>query len=338
MPDEAALESRLSQPTAPLVAAMAALDGDILILGVAGKMGPSLAALARRASEDAGIDRQVIGVARFSQPAVRDQLERHGIWTIPADLLDPAALRRLPESPNIIFMAGQKFGTTQDAAQTWAINALLPGRVAERFPRSRIVVFSTGNVYGLADVASDGPDESVPPAPIGEYAQSALARERIFEFHARECGTPVALLRLNYAIEPRYGVLRDIADAVLARVPVSLAMGRVNVIWQRDANAIALQMLAHVQVPPLVLNVTGRPAHRVRWIAEEFGRRLGVEPVFTGEEAATALLSNAARCEALFGPPPVTIYEMLDEVADWVRGGGRSLGRPTHFTERAGRF
>jgi nucleoside-diphosphate-sugar epimerase len=210
--------------------------------------------------------------------------------------------------------------------------------VATRFPGARIVAFSTGNVYPLSDARGEGPVESDPTGPVGEYAQSALARERVLEFFSRTQATAMALLRLNYAIEPRYGVLRDLADKVAAQQPIDLAMGRVNVIWQRDANAIALQAFQHCAVPPLVLNVTGRPAYPVRWLAGEVGRRLGIEPVFRGVEAESALLSDASRCEELFGQPPVGIDEMLDCVTDWVVQGGRSLGRPTHYESREGRF
>jgi nucleoside-diphosphate-sugar epimerase len=235
-------------------------------------------------------------------------------------------------------MAGQKFGTSDNAPQTWAVNAYLPGVVATRFPSARIVAYSTGNVYPLSDALGEGPVETDPVGPVGEYAQSALARERVLEFFSRTQITRMAILRLNYAIELRYGVLRDLADRIVARHPIDLAMGRVNVIWQRDANAVALRALAHCASPPLVLNLTGRPAYAVRWLAEELGRRLGLEPRFIGRAAATALLSDASRCEALFGPPELEISSMLDLVAEWVAQGGRSLGRPTHYESREGRF
>ena len=209
---------------------------------------------------------------------------------------------------------------------------------AQRYAKSRIVAFSTGNVYPLSDALGEGPLESDPTGPVGEYAHSALARERVLEFFSRTQPTPMAILRLNYAIEPRYGVLRDIADKISSGGPIDLAMGRVNVIWQRDANAVALRALRHCAVPPLVLNLTGRPAYPVRWLAVELGRRLGIEPVFRGTEADSALLSDASRCEALFGPPPVEIEEMLDYVASWVAQGGRSLGRPTHYESREGKY
>lgn len=335
--DESALEALLSEPIPPVVAAMQSLPGDLLVLGAGGKMGPSLGRLAVRASHAAGVTRRVIAVSRFGDGAIRRQLEQSGVQTIPSDLLDPGALERLPDAPNVIYMAGQKFGTEQDSARTWAINAFLPGLVAARYPRSRIVAFSTGNVYPLWPLESDGPAEDDPTGPIGEYAQSALARERVLEFCSLRSGTPVAILRLNYAIEPRYGVLRDIADRVMQGTAVDVAMGKVNLIWQRDANAVALRALAHCDSPPLILNVTG-PGYRVRWLAAEFGRRFGTEVRIGGEERETALLSNAGRMQDLFGAPDFGIEVMLDRVADWVQGGGRSLGKPTHFEERSGKF
>jgi len=338
MTDDLELDQLLSRPTPAAREAMARLGGDLLILGAGGKMGPTLAQLARRSAEEAGAAGRIIAVSRFGAPGSRDSLERAGIETIASDLLDPAALAALPDAPNVLFMAGQKFGTSDDAAGTWAINGFLPGLVAQRFAGSRIVAFSTGNVYPLWPIESDGPTETDPVGPVGEYAQSALARERVLEFFSERNGTPAAILRLNYAIEPRYGVLRDLADRIVAGMPVDVDMGRVNLIWQRDANAVALAAFAQCASPPLLMNVTGRPAHRVRWLAMELGKRLDREPLFAGREAATALLSNAERMEARFGVPEVGIDEMLDRVADWVKGGGRSLGKPTRFEERSGRF
>jgi nucleoside-diphosphate-sugar epimerase len=338
VPNEAALEELLAAPTDAEREAMGALEGDLLILGAGGKMGPSLARLAVRATRDAGTGRRVVAVARFSEPGLRQALEQDRVETIRCDLFDRDALAALPDAANLIYMAGQKFGTTGEEARTWAVNALLPGLVAERFRRSRIVAFSTGNVYPLSAVSGAGPSESDPTGPVGEYAQSALARERVLEFCSRRHSTPMAMLRLNYAIEPRYGVLRDIADRVWTGQAVDLGVGWVNVIWQRDANGVALRALGHCSVPPLVLNVTGRPALSVRWIAEQFGARWGREPSFVGMEGETALLSNAARMEERFGAPSVAIEAMIERVAAWVEQGGRSLGKPTKFEEREGRF
>jgi nucleoside-diphosphate-sugar epimerase len=337
MMDEIALELMLSEPVSPVVEAMASLQGDLLVLGAGGKMGPSLARLARRASVAAGIPRRVIAVSRFGDDGVRRHLEEGGVETIACDLFDPIALGQLPEAPLVIYMAGQKFGTEQDSARTWAINAFLPGLVATRFADSRIVAFSTGNVYPLWPFTSDGPTEDDATGPVGEYALSALARERVLEFCSRRCGTPIAILRLNYAVEPRYGVLRDIADRVKQGALVDVAMGKVNLIWQRDANAVALRALEHCASPPLVLNVTGT-ALEVRWLAAELGKRFRTTPRFVNEERETALLSNPERMQGLFGMPSVGIELMLDRVAEWVLGGGRSLGKPTHFEERSGKF
>jgi nucleoside-diphosphate-sugar epimerase len=338
MEPDAELEERLSQPTAPLVDAMRSLAGDLVVLGVGGKMGPSLARLARRASDQAGARRRIIGVARFSTPGLRQQLERDGVETLAVDLLDPEQVARLPDAEHVVLMVGQKFGTSSDEPRTWATNVWAPGLIATRYRTARIVAFSTGNVYPLWPVDSSGPVETDPVDPVGEYAQSALARERLLTFLADRFTTPLAILRLNYAVEPRYGVLRDIADRVRARQPIDLSMGYVNVIWQRDANAIALRALAHAATPPLVLNLTGAPAVSVRSLALAFGERFGVTPVFTGTERETALLSNAAACLARFGPLPVGIDEMVDMVAAWMLAGGRSLEKPTHFQEREGRF
>jgi nucleoside-diphosphate-sugar epimerase len=333
-----------------LVADLSALEGDILVLGAGGKMGPSLVRMARRgrawegvagggrAWQDVAGRGRVIAVARFTDPLLRTALGADGVETIQADLLDRAALAALPDAPNIIYMVGQKFGTTGDAARTWALNAWLPGAVAERYLHSRIVAFSTGNVYPLTPVNGAGPSEGDPIGPVGEYAQSALARERVLEFFSRRNGTPMAILRLNYAIEPRYGVLRDIADRVYQGRAVDLTMGWVNVIWQRDANAVALRALGHCASPPLVLNVTGQPAVSVRSVAEAFGRRFNVSPRFEGREAATALLSDATRMTHLFGAPAVSLESMIESVASWVEQGGRSLHKPTHFESREGRF
>ena len=336
--DEAHLEDLMTEPSPQLTKALEAVPGDILILGVGGKMGPTLARLAKRASEAAGAKRRIIGVARFSDPHQWEALEKAGVEPLVADLLKREEVESLTECPNVIFMAGMKFGTTGAQARTWAINALAPGYVAERFAQSRIAVFSTGNVYPFTPVASGGPAEDCPPVPVGEYAQSALARERIIEYFSQEQGTPVAILRLNYAIDLRYGVLLDIATQVWEGTPVDLSMGHVNVIWQGDANAWMLRSLAHCSSPPIVLNVTGPETLSVRMLAQEFGKLLGKTPVFAGAESDTALLSNAAKAGALFGPPRVSVETMVRWVADWVKKGGPTFGKPTHFEARDGSF
>jgi nucleoside-diphosphate-sugar epimerase len=332
------LEEALSRPHAADIEWARRLDGDLLLLGVAGKMGPSLALRARRAIQAAAAGRRVIGAARFSNPAAREFLESHGVETISADLLDEAALAALPDAPNIIYMAARKFGSTGDEAYTWAMNTYLPGRVAERFRNSRIVAFSSGNVYPLVPVASGGATEQTPPDPVGEYAMSALGRERMFTHFSQRYGTPVAILRLNYAVEMRYGVLLDIGRKVFERQTIDLGMGNVNVIWQGDANSVCLRALEYCASPPFVLNLTGPETLSVRWIAERFGHHFGVEPQFSGQEAPTALLNNAARCHQIFGYPTVGPEDLIEATARWIGMGGPTLDKPTHFEVRDGRF
>jgi nucleoside-diphosphate-sugar epimerase len=332
------LEDVLAEPSQADARAMAEMEGDLLILGVAGKMGPSLAKRARRACERAKLPKRIIGVARFSDPRVQQELQAVGIETVSADLLAPGALATLPDAPNVLYMAARKFGSTGAEHLTWAMNTLLPALVADRYAASRIVAFSTGNIYPLVPVAQGGASENTPTGPVGEYAQSALGRERIFEYFSQRNQTPVMFLRLNYAIDLRYGVLLDIGQKVFERRPVDVSMGHVNVIWQGDANSIALRSLALCQSPPVVLNVTGPETIAVRWIARRFGERFGVEPVIEGTESETALLSNAARCHRLFGYPSVTVEQMIEWVAEWIGMGGATHSKPTHFETRDGRF
>lgn len=334
----AELEEALSRPTAGVVEDLARLDGDIMILGVGGKMGPTLAKMARRAIIQAGSQRAVIGVARFSQPALREELEAAGVRTIACDLLDREAVLRLPDAGNVIFMAGMKFGSTGSEARTWAMNAYMPGVVAERYRTSRLVVFSTGNIYPFMPVYAGGAVEEVPPAPIGEYAQSALGRERVFEHFSRQYGTPTTIYRLNYAVELRYGILLDIAQKVWTGTPIDVTMGNVNAIWQGDANAAALRCLNVAQTPPVVLNVTGPETISVRRAALRLGELLEREPIFTGQEAENALLSNAAKAHRLFGYPTVALDTVLQWVAHWVKIEGPTLNKPTHFDTRDGKF
>ena len=334
----AELEERLSRPTTADASAIEELDGDLLILGAGGKMGPSLAALARRAADQAKIKKRIIAVSRFADDSQRALLSSQNIDTIACDLLEPGTLAKLPDIKNVIFMAARKFGTTGSAHLTWAMNTYLPGLVAERYRDSRIVTFSTGNVYPLQPVRQGGAAESTPVDPQGEYAQSALGRERMFEYGSHRWGTPVAILRLNYAVELRYGVLADIGQAVFEGRPMDLRMGFVNVIWQGDANSVCLRALAHCQSPPLILNVTGPETLSVRQVAEEFGRHFSIEPIFEFEESPTALLSNAAKSHALFGCPEVKPSEVVEWIADWIRNDGAMLNKPTHFATRDGKF
>jgi nucleoside-diphosphate-sugar epimerase len=335
---EEQLDDVLSQPNQADVDAMREMQGDLLILGISGKMGPSLARRARLASDAAGVQRRVIGVARFTAPGSRDEFESRGIETIPADLLEPGALEALPDAPNVIYMAARKFGSTGAEYLTWAMNSYLPGKVAERYRGARIVAFSSGNVYPLTPVVEGGSTEESPVAPVGEYAMSALGRERMFEHYSRRHGTPVALLRLNYAIDLRYGVLYDIGVKVFERKPVDLTMGNANVIWQGDANSVCLRSFPYAQSPPFVLNLTGPETVSVRWAAQRFGAHFGIDPEFQGVESPTALLNNAALCMRLFGYPSVSVREMIEWIAAWIGMGGRSLGKPTKFELRDGKF
>jgi nucleoside-diphosphate-sugar epimerase len=332
------LEESLSRPTPGVVRTLSSLAGDLLILGVGGKMGPTLAFMARRAVVEGGLDKQVIGVARFTEPMVQDKLEAAGVETIRADLMREGALEALPAAPNVIYMVGSKFGTTGQEARTWAINAYLPGKVASRFKGSRIVVFSSGNVYPLAPVGGGGCTEDTPPAPVGEYAQSVLGRERIFEYFARQHDVSGVLFRLNYAVEMRYGVLLDVARKVWIGEPIDLSMGYANVIWQGDANAYALCALGLVESPPRVLNVTGPETVSIRWLAERFGEMLDRRPAFVGTERENALLSNAGLAFRLLGYPSVSLGQVIEWVAAWVIDGGPVLDKPTHFEVRDGRF
>lgn len=336
--NEAELDELLSRPTPGVLEALAKVPGDLLVLGAGGKMGPTLARMARRAFDQLARRDQVIAVSRFGEPGLAERLQAAGIEAIRADLLDPAALARLPDAPNLVFMAGQKFGTHGDPATTWAMNAALPAFVAERYAGRRTVVFSTGNVYPLTPVASGGATETTAVAPVGEYAMSCLARERIYQHYALARGTPALLFRLNYAVEMRYGVLVDTGRRVLAGEPVPLAMGHANVIWQGDANARALQCLTHTASPAAILNVTGAETLSIRAVAEVFGRHFGKTPQFSGTEADDALLSNAGKSFEWFGPVSVPIETLIAWTAAWLEQGGRLLGKPTRFEEREGRF
>ncbi len=335
---EAELDNLLTEPTDDVVAALTALQGDLMILGVGGKMGPTLAGLACRAIARGGLKARVIGVSRFSEPGLERQLREAGVETIAGDLLDDEFLGRLPEAPNVIFMAGRKFGSTGAEELTWAMNAYLAGQVAKRFRASRLVVFSTGNVYPLVPVTSGGATESTPVGPVGEYAQSCLGRERIFSYFSGRFGTPQAIIRLNYAIDLRYGILFDVATRVWTGEPVDVTMGNVNVIWQGDANREVLRALELCATPPRVLNLTGPETVSVRHLAARFGEIFERAPSIVGAEADTALLSNAGRANALLGYPRVPLDMMVQWVAHWVIQGGRALGKPTHFESRHGRF
>ncbi len=336
--DEPALEEILSRPTPGVLGALEAAGGDVLLLGVSGKMGPTLARMVRRGLDQLGGRRRVIGAARFSDPAAEGRLRDAGVETIRCDLMDRAAVEALPSAPNVIFLAGQKFGTVDAPAATWATNTYAPALAAQRFAGSRLVVFSTGCVYPNTPVKAGGSRESDALEPVGDYANSCVGRERVFTHFAGQSATPLALFRLNYAIDLRYGVLVDVARKVLAGEPVDVTMGHVNVIWQGDANAQAIQCLAHASVPPFVVNVTGPETVSVRAVAQWFGELLGRDPVIVGAEADTALLSNAALAHRLFGYPTVPLEQMLFWVAGWLkRGGSLSTTDPLRET-RDGKY
>jgi nucleoside-diphosphate-sugar epimerase len=333
--DEVALEERLSRPSPSLASTLARIDGDLVVLGAGGKMGPTLARMAKRASPE----RRVVAVSRWSNRKTEESLASSGVETVRVDLLDRASRAALPDAPNVIFMAGQKFGTTGSPASTWAMNAGVPAHVAERYAGARTVVFSTGNVYALTTPDSGGSREDDAPAPIGEYAFSCLARERLFTDAAVRDGTPVAIVRLNYAHDLRYGVLTDLAVRIANGEPIDLRMSCVNVIWQGDANALALAALARAASPePYIVNVAGRDVPCVHDLATALGTRLGKTPIFTGQASPDSLLSNSSRMMELLGDPLLPLDTLLDWVADWVRGGGRLLGKPTNFERRDGQF
>ncbi|MGS2616158.1 NAD-dependent epimerase/dehydratase family protein [Micromonospora sp. LZ34] len=334
----AELEERLSRPREVLVDDLRKLDGDILILGAGGKLGPSLVRLALRGVAAAGTGARVVAVSRFSEAGLADALRDEGAVVVEADVADDAALAALPDAPNVVFLVGAKFGTSGREHATWATNAYLPGRVAQRFAGSRLVALSTGNVYPLVPVTAGGCVEQTPVQPVGEYAMSCLGRERVLTHFALRDHTPLALIRLNYAVEMRYGVLVDIARAVHAGEAVDLTMGHANVVWQGYANEVVLRALYHTGTPPFVLNLTGPELVSVRQVATAVAARLGREPVFTGAEAPTALLSNAQLCHRLFGYPDLPLAELIELTADWVADGQPLLGKPTGFQRRDGKF
>ncbi|WP_172369965.1 NAD-dependent epimerase/dehydratase family protein [Sporosarcina jiandibaonis] len=334
----AELEEFMTRPSEELVNDLKQLDGDILILGVGGKMGPTLAKMTKRAIDLAGLDKKVIGASRFSSGSLKEELEASGIETIVVDLLDDEQLQNMPDVKNIIFMAGNKFGTSGNEHFTWAMNAYLPGRIAEKFKNSRIVAFSSGNIYPLTNVVNGNCSEETAPSPIGEYAQSCLGRERVLSNFSYSNNTPMLLFRLNYAIDMRYGVLLEIAKHVIEERSIDLTMGSVNVIWQGDANEYAVRSLLHCDTPPKILNVTGPETISVRWLAKEFGTRFNKTPLFENEEEETALLNNASKAHQLFGYPKVTLQQMIDMTAEWLLNDGEMYDKPTHFQERKGEF
>ncbi len=332
--DVDALEELLSRPSQALIDDLARLDGDIVVLGVGGKVGPTLARLAKRAAPR----KRVIGVARFSDAEVKHRLEAAGVETVACDLLERDQVAKLPEVANVVYMAGKKFGTDAERGFAWAMNTKVPALVAERYRKSRIVVFSTLCVYPFGPVVSGGWDERIEPKPLGDYANSCVGRERMFQYHSQLYGTPVRLMRLNYAIDMRYGVLHDIAHWVKNREPVPLATGHASVIWQGDSSSQILRSLLHCTTPASPLNIGGPELASVRMLAQAFGERFGVEPRFEGVEAPEAWVNQSLEAQRLFGYPMVPLGRMIDWTADWVARDLPNHDKPTHFEVRDGGF
>jgi nucleoside-diphosphate-sugar epimerase len=332
------LEELLSRPRKEVIDLFKTLDGDIIFLGIAGKIGPSIALMAKRACDEVGVSKRIIGVSRFSNEKEMKHIESFGIETIQGDLLDPDFINSLPKVNNVIFLAGMKFGAEGKLPFTWAMNSYVPAMVAKHFKESRIVAFSTGCVYPLVSVESGGAVETDRPFAVGEYAQSCLGRERMFEFGSIKYNTPVSIIRLNYAVEMRYGVLVDIATKVKNRQPVDLSMGYFNVIWQGDSNNMVLRALGHCESPAKILNITGPEILSVRDLANEFGRLFGIEPVLTGEEEKTAFLSNSQLACRIFGRPKMPVNQVIKWIAGWLNDGHVLLGKPTHFEVRDGKY
>lgn len=332
------LEEKYAVPSRELLEDVKQIEGDIMLLGIAGKMGVSMGKLLVDALRAVGKDNKVYGVSRFSDPKAKTQVEESGVIAIACDLLNDAELFNLPEVPNVIYLAGHKFGTVGNEDFTWAMNTYLPGRVSEKFKNSKIVAFSSGNILPFVKLNQGGVDESGTPEPIGEYAQSCLGRERIFQYFSKKNQTPVLIYRLNYAVDFRYGVIMEIGKSVLQGNPIDLRTENVNVIWQGDANEIAIRSLLHCESPAKILNVTGPETLSTKWVAEEFAKLLGKPATYAYEAEGTALLNNASECHRIFGYPKVTIREIIELTAQWLQEGGEEFGKPTHFQERGGQF
>ena len=332
--DENELEDILSEPAEATKKIVAGLSGDIVVLGAGGKMGPTLAMMLKKASGS----KRIYAVSRFSDKAVRSRIEQAQVETIEADLLDESHYRKLPDVENVFYLAGMKFGSTGNQPLTWALNSFVPALIARHYKDTRIVAYSTGNVYPLVETTGDGATEQTMPEPVGEYAQSCLGRERMFEYFSQLHKTPVTLVRLNYANEPRYGIIVDLTSKILNDEPIDLTMGAVNLIWQRDANDYIIRAISLAKSPPAVLNVTGPDTIPIRRLAEQIGRTLGKKPKFVSREAVSALLSDASYCLSTFGPPKTTLEQMVAMIARWVTAGKKTLNKPTKYDIRDGKF
>lgn len=338
MKGTAELLEMMTRPSSRLTEDIRKIEGDILILGAGGKVGPSLAIMAARACKEAGIQKRVMAASLFDRSGTAEAMESYGVEIIASDFSDPAQLAALPDCPNIIFMAGKKFGTTENQSATWAVNVLLPAKVCARYPDSNFVVFSTGNIYGDVPILSGGSVEDDEPKPDGEYGQTCLGRERVFEHFAAVNGTKSLLFRLNYAIELRYGVLFDIANAVYNGQPVNLSRGVYNCIWQGDVCEYAIRGLLHTANPPAALNVTGSQCISTRWTAEVFGRLFDRTPIFAGEEQPGGIYSNTTKLGGLMGMPLMPLETMIRLQAGWLCAGGESIDAPTHFEQADGKY
>jgi len=336
--NEAALEEFLSTPGPETIEMFSRTDGDIMFLGIGGKIGPTLAGMAIRACKAAGVTKQIYGVSLFKADQERKHIEEMGIQTIQGDLLDTDFLKSLPKVKHVFFLAGMKFGSEENISLTWAVNTYLPALVADHFKESNIVAFSTGCVYPLVSKETGGSLESDLPLPLGEYAQSCLGRERMFEYGSKLNQTRTCLIRLNYSVELRYGVLVDIAMKVKNREAIDLSMGYFNVIWQGDMNNMVLRSLEQCASPARILNITGEHILSVREVALEFGKLFKVEPEFVNEEAKTALLNNAGEAFRLFGRPEVSTKQMILWIANWLKEERAILDKPTHFEVRDGKY
>lgn len=332
------LEHELTTPSQDLIDFIRDLEGDIVVLGAGGKVGPSVAIMAARAVSEAAVDKQVFGVSRFSDQQARDSLESYGVSTVPADLTDDTALSGLPDAANVIYMAGNKFGTTGNEHFTWAMNSYLPGRIAQRYKTSRIVAFSTLLVYPMVDVTHGGSREHDAPAGYGEYAASCVGRERVFEHFALENDTPLLLFRLGYSIETRYGVLQEVAQAVRDGQPIDLSMGHASVIWQQDVAEYAIRSLGLASTPPRRLNITGPEIVSIRWLAERFAEKFGTQASFLGAESGNAYVLDGSSLQSEFGFPSTTVSQMIDRVAAWTAASAPTIGKPTKFQQRNGQF